>query len=246
MKTSRLLLDGDILAYRTCWAAQTEVQWDDGIVTTGTNLRELEVTAKQSMDHWKEKLGLDEMVVAFSDPRGRYFRHNILEDYKGNRKSTKKPLGYKHLVKHIHENYTTMVLPECEADDVLGILATDGTHDDTIVSIDKDMLTIPGKYYNMDTEITETITAELADYMHLYQTLVGDSTDNYKGCPGVGPKKAAEILRTPTWPQVLLTFISKGFTEADALVQAQVARILRADDYDFTREEVVLWEPLKI
>ena len=236
-------MDGDILSYRTCWAVQTEVEWDDGIVTTATNLRELEVQADQTINYWRDKLETETAIIAFSDPKGKYFRHKILEDYKGNRKGGKKPLGYKHLVKYLHENYTTMVLPECEADDVLGILATDGTHDDTIISIDKDMMTIPCKYFNMDTEVTEIVTEELADYMHLYQTLVGDSTDNYKGCPGVGPKKAAEILKEPKWSNVLTAFTSKGLTESEALVQAQVARILRADDYDFKREEVVLWNP---
>jgi DNA polymerase I len=250
MKTSRLLIDGDILTYRTCWACQTEVQWDDGIVTTATNLKELEVQAEQSLRYWQEKLGVSEYVIAFSDPRGRYFRHAILEDYKGNRKSTRKPLGYKHLVKHLKANHTSMVLPELEADDVLGILATDGTYSrNVIVSIDKDMLTIPCEYFNMDSEVTETVTETLADYMHLYQTLTGDTTDNYKGCPSVGPKKAAEILRSNDnvpfngWSRVVQAFNKAKLTEADALVQAQVARILRADDYDFTREEVILWNP---
>ena len=34
-----------------------------------------------------------------------------------------------------------------------------------------------------------------------------------------------------------------GLTEEDALVQARVARILRANEYDFGTGEVKLWEP---
>tara|TARA_R100000700_G_C3130555_1_gene115965 strand:- start:592 stop:885 length:294 start_codon:yes stop_codon:yes gene_type:complete len=97
----------------------------------------------------------------------------------------------------------------------------------------------------MDTEVTETVTETLANYMHLYQTLVGDATDNYKGCPGVGPKKATEILEEPTWDSVVKAFEKAGLTEEDALVQARVARILRADDYNFHKEEVILWQPTK-
>jgi DNA polymerase-1 len=134
-----------------------------------------------------------------------------------------------------------------EADDTLGILATNGEYArNIIVSVDKDMLTIPCEYYNIDKQTTEVITEKAADHMHLYQTLVGDSTDNYKGCPGVGPKRATDILTwVPQWAGVLAAFIKAGLTETEALVQARVARILRADDYNFDTGEVKLWEPSK-
>tara|TARA_R110000772_G_scaffold84614_1_gene178477 strand:+ start:137 stop:880 length:744 start_codon:yes stop_codon:yes gene_type:complete len=244
MKTSRLLIDGDILTYRTCWAVQNEVEWPDGIVTTATNLAELKAQADSSIRYWQEKIGISNFIICFSPRGSKYFRHKILEDYKGNRKSTKKPLGYHSLVEYLKETHTTFTLHDCEADDGLGILATDGSHSrNVIVSIDKDMLTIPCEYFNIDSEVTEIVTETLADYMHLYQTLVGDSTDNYKGCPGIGPKKAVEILKTPTWDSVLTAFHKADLTEEDALRQARVAKILRADDYDFKTEEVILWEP---
>jgi len=220
------------------------MEWDDGIVTLSTNLEELKSQAESSIRYWQEKLEISRFIICFSPKGSKYFRHKILEDYKGNRKSTRKPLGYHTLVEYLKETHTTFTLHECEADDALGILATDGSYSkNVIVSIDKDMLTIPCEYFNMDSEITETVTEDYANYMHLYQTLVGDSTDNYKGCPGVGPKKAKEILEVPTWDNVLAAFHKAGLTEEDALIQARVARILRADDSDFKREEVVLWEP---
>ena len=245
MKSSRLLLDGDILTYRTCWAAQTEVQWDDGMITTATNIKELEVTVEQMIRKWQKELGVDDYIIAFSDAKGKYFRHNILQEYKGNRKGTAKPLGYKHLVKYLKKNHLHLELPDCEADDVLGILATDGVYArNIIVSIDKDMLTIPCEYYNMDTKVTEIIDEQLADYMHLYQTLTGDVTDNYKGCPGIGPKTADKLLRQEaSWDTIVNAFGKAGLEEEDALVQARVARILRTGEYDFKKEEVILWEP---
>jgi DNA polymerase-1 len=42
---------------------------------------------------------------------------------------------------------------------------------------------------------------------------------------------------------VVAAFESKGLTEEDALVQARVARICRASDYDFKTKEVKLWNP---
>jgi len=38
-------------------------------------------------------------------------------------------------------------------------------------------------------------------------------------------------------------FESRGLTEEDALIQARVARILRADDYDFKESQPILWSP---
>jgi len=244
MKTSRLLIDGDILTYRTCWACQTQVQWEDDIVTTATNLKEVRAQADAMIAHWQEQLGVKQVVICFSPKGGKYFRHNILESYKGTRKASQKPMGYHSLVEYLKHKYSYLQVPMLEADDTLGILATNGECSrNIIVSVDKDMLTIPCEYYNMDKEITETVSLELADYMHLYQTLVGDSTDNYKGCPGVGPKKAADILKIPAWSRVVTAFQQAGLTEEDALVQARVARILRANEYDFGTGEVKLWEP---
>ena len=244
MKTSRLLIDGDILTYRTCWACQTQVQWDDDVVTTATNLKEARSQALSTINYWQEQLGVSEVVICFSPKGGKYFRHNILESYKATRKASQKPMGYHALVDYLKINFESVQVPMLEADDTLGILATNGEYSrNIIVSVDKDMLTIPCEYYNIDKEVTETITEQYADYMHLYQTLVGDSTDNYKGCPGVGPKKATDALKEPTWDSVLAQFIKAGLTEVDALLQARVARILRADEYNFDTGEVKLWEP---
>jgi len=244
MKTSRLLIDGDILTYRTCWACQTQVQWDDDVVTTATNLKEARSQALSTIYYWQEQLGVSEVVICFSPKGGKYFRHNILESYKATRKASQKPMGYHALVDYLKLNFEYVQVPMLEADDTLGILATNGEYSrNIIVSVDKDMLTIPCEYYNIDKEVTETITEDYADYMHLYQTLVGDSTDNYKGCPGVGPKKATDALKEPTWDSVLAQFIKAGLTEVDALLQARVARILRADEYNFDTGEVKLWEP---
>ena len=39
----------------------------------------------------------------------------------------------------------------------------------------------------------------------------------------------------------MAAFEKKGLTESDALVQARVARILRASDYDFAAKKPILW-----
>ena len=83
----------------------------------------------------------------------------------------------------------------------------------------------------------------------MYQTLVGDSTDGYKGCPGVGKVKAGRMLtglkQVEMWEAVVEAYKRKNKTEEDALQQARVARICRATDYDYKEKKVKLWCPKK-
>ena len=43
--------------------------------------------------------------------------------------------------------------------------------------------------------------------------------------------------------RVVSAFKDKGLTEEDALVNARLARILTADDYDFDKRQPKLWSP---
>ena len=56
----------------------------------------------------------------------------------------------------------------------------------------------------------------------MYQTLVGDSTDNYKGCPAVGAKTADKLLQDngATWQTVVDAYAAKGLGEEIALENA--------------------------
>ena len=83
------------------------------------------------------------------------------------------------------------------------------------------------------------------------QTLCGDASDNYSGCPSIGPKTAEKILAdcetsADLWDATLATFKKKKLSEEVALIQAQVARICRASEYNFETKEVRKWTPYKI
>src|SRR3546814_11013965 len=99
-------------------------------------------------------------------------------------------------IDHLRAEGRYRVLSEdcLEGDDYIGILATrTSPMDRVIVSEDKDMQTLPNvKIWRQDT-LGET-TAESAENFWLYQTLMGDSTDGYKGCPGSGPTSADTLL----------------------------------------------------
>ncbi len=247
-----LLLDADIVAYKFASVAQETYSFGDGVMITDVEPIEGIIA---EMNGYIEKLATDlvadDVIVCLSDPTGHYFRKDIYGPYKAPRANLAKPVHLKTLKEYLGSSYTSFARPALEADDVMGILHT---HPDlikgetVIVSIDKDMEQIPGLLFNPmhDAEPRE-ITPYAADYMFYTQCLTGDRVDNYPGCPGIGPVKAAAALETHEgekyWDIVKGVYESKGLTEEDALVQARCARILRAEDYDFKRKKPILWTP---
>ena len=146
----------------------------------------------------------------------------------------------------VKSNYKTYTLPTTEADDVMGILATNPINKGNcvIVSDDKDMKTIPGKLYRPTLDEKMDISEEQAKRFFLTQCLIGDPTDGYAGIPGVGPKAAVRILGPrPDWNTVVKEYAKAGKSLDEALQQARLARILHWEDWNDEKGEVILWEP---
>ena len=251
MKTIALI-DGDVLVYRAAFAVEKAIDWGDGMHTLSAD----EDTAKQAIDGFIEEilsdLGTQEYHMALTCHETVNFRKTFFPQYKENRKTLRKPLVWKFLREYLVEEYDAKTKPNIEADDILGIWATKawpGNPKRVIASVDKDMRSIPCSYWNMKKKVMEEIDEKQADYNFMLQTLVGDSTDNYPGCQGIGQKKASSILtnatvqNAPLWASVITAFKRAGFGEEFALTQARCARILRASDYDFGTGQPKLWEP---
>lgn len=246
-----LLIDGDIVAYQIAASSEVATEWANGQWTLHADAD----TAKQNVDLWladvlKEVKG-DKLLVALTDTEHNW-RKNVLPSYKSNRAGTRKPMLLPVLRQHLVENYQAKIKPGLEGDDILGIMSTHPTivkGERVVVSADKDMRTIPGKFYRLGkSKKIEVITGEEADHYHLAQTLTGDPVDGYKGCPGIGAKRAEAILSgepETKWRAVVAAYEKAGLTEDDAIVQARVARILRHTDYNFKTMEPILWNPPK-
>jgi DNA polymerase-1 len=252
------LIDADILAYQAAVGAQKTIDWGDGIWTTHAEESEAERAFDALVEKIAEAVEATEVKLAVTE--GANWRNDILPTYKQNRDPSKKPLLLKHLRDRAVAQGAFLRTP-LEGDDCLGILQTMKVNvgKTIICSLDKDFKTIPGRHYNFKTKEFYEITEHNADYWHMYQTLMGDATDGYSGCPGVGPKGAEKILKaaleegTPWanrgqlqaiyWQHVLAAFKKAGLGEEEALVQARVARICQACDYDFQTKQVKLWEP---
>jgi DNA polymerase I len=245
-----LLIDADILAYRHAAAAQRVYKFDPedeetwGVVVDP--LDQVLIEFDEQVKVWMEKFEADHAVMAWSDSGN--FRKIILPSYKSNRKDVAKPILLPEVREYGKKKWPCYQKPMLEGDDILGILATHPKlikGHKIIISLDKDLKTIPGTIYNDGKDEVYQIDEDEANWWHYYQTLTGDPTDGYKGCPGIGPKRAAEILADcpEPWDYIVEAYEKKGLTEEDALVQARVARILRSCDYDFKRKEPILWQP---
>ena len=236
----KLLIDADYIVYKSCAAAETEIDWSDDTILVTSNFNDAYSATTNELTKLQNEFGsLSDLILFFSDSVN--FRKKILPEYKGHR-NRKKPCGYKRVINKLKTEYKVIVMPELEADDAMGIFSTQYPGN-LIISPDKDMKQIPGKLYNLDE--TFTISPEQGAAWHLSQTLSGDSTDGYSGVPGIGVKRAETLFKKEgySWKTVVKAYEDKGLTEQDALVNARLARILTVNDWDKKRKLVKLWTP---
>ena len=237
-----LLIDCDYVAYKAAQATEECIDFGEDVIIAQSDFKETLKVFERELRKIKTAMMEDELVLYFSSPRN--FRKEIFPDYKGHR-NRRKPLGYKRLVNHCRDNYNTVIRDKLEADDSLGIDATRyASTDNIIVSPDKDMRQIPGTLWDMTNDVVE-ITKEDGDKWHLIQSLAGDPTDGYSGCPGIGVKRASDILNKhkAPWSAVCKAYEDKGLSDDDALMNARLAKILQHEDYDYDKEQVILWSP---
>ena len=152
--------------------------------------------------------------VAF-DPHGCTFRHEAFPEYKAQREETPEAIRFAvPKIKEILEAYHIPVLevPGYEADDVIGTLA----HQADLQGIDTYMMTPDKDYGQLVTEhvsmyrppvgkseaqvlgpkeICEKWGIESPLQVIDILGLMGDSSDNIPGCPGVGEKTACTLIQ---------------------------------------------------
>lgn len=239
----KLLIDADICLYQAASSVEREIEFEEGIWVLYTDENEAIQAFDDSITGLLERADTDSYLLAFSDSKN--FRKELYPDYKANR-TQRKPLGFKSIRERILDKYVdhVAIMNSLEADDVIGILATQYKGETMIWSADKDLKQIPGLH--LTEEGQRVIYPDEADRWFYMQILTGDQADNYKGCPGIGPVKAEKILSSADayWEAIVNTYAKAGLTEQDALVQARLARILRCDDWDYEHEKVKQWEPI--
>ena len=237
----KMLVDADYVVYKSCAGAETEIDWGDDVILVTSKFSEAYANVKRDLLKIINNFLWDvpELILFFSDSVN--FRKSIQPSYKGHR-NRKKPCGYKRVINRLKTEYKVVIMPTLEADDALGIYATQNPGS-VICSPDKDMRQIPGKLFDM-SELMNVEEAEGKKW-HLVQTLAGDQTDGYSGVPGIGVKRAVTLFEEKgySWKTVVQAFADKDLSEDVALENARLAKILTADDYDFDKQQPILWSP---
>jgi len=150
-------------------------------------------------------------IAASFDLRGKTFRDEIASDYKANRAAMPDDLAEQ--IAWVHEACEAMGVPILtspgyEADDVIGTLATRAVaagYDVAIVSIDKDFFQLvadphvkvydprePGTWFD-EAGVVQKFGVKPAQVIDVL-ALVGDTSDNVAGVPGIGKKGAMDLV----------------------------------------------------
>jgi DNA polymerase-1 len=263
-----LLIDADILLYKFAFRNEEHYEWNGGVTSTLVDAGQAYMDADAFIDSLMDDLKAEGHFLCFSHPQN--FRYTVLPTYKHNRVNLEKPQLYDALKDYLLSSHPYKMKQMLEADDVMGILGSMHPKKYCVCSLDKDLMCIPGTHFNWNKMKKPTIVTEAyADYFFAYQTLIGDSTDGYTGCPKIGPKKAEKLLapifedivgdhpdygvkcrvkdlrklNKAMWEAVIQTYKGRGFDMDFLLQQARVARILRHTDYNIQTKEIKLWHP---
>ena len=205
-KKKIVLLDGNSLAYRAFFALPLLTN-DQGIHTNavyGFTMMLQNILEEEKPTH---------MLVAW-DAGKTTFRHATYEEYKGGRQKTPSELSeqFPYMRKLLKAyNIPQYELDQYEADDIIGTLSNKGNAEETevvVISGDKDLTQLATDLTTVRITrkgITDTETYTPDHVMEKYgitppqiidmKGLMGDSSDNIPGVPGVGEKTALKLLK---------------------------------------------------
>ena len=200
-----ILIDGNSLLFRAYFAMRPMVT-SKGMHTQGV-FAFVNMLNKIISDYDPSHI-----AVAF-DMKGGTFRHDVYKEYKAGRLKTPPELLAQ--IPMMHEvldalNIAVIEVPQFEADDIIGTIAaraeTDGI-DTLVISGDKDELQLVGQHVNVLINKRGMSEFDLYDINAMKERygltpeqfidlkgLMGDSSDNIPGVPGIGEKKGIALL----------------------------------------------------
>ncbi len=207
-----LLIDADWLIYNSCCACEQDTRWNEWEHTLYSNRLEILNMIENRLDVYRTIAdSKHDIVMCFTSYPT--FRHEIFPEYKINRIGKRKPLALKSVIKEVKERYETVAYENLEGDDVLGLLATNGRYKDPIiVSVDKDLRTLPCKLIADDS--IEHITNKKANRHWFEMSLAGDAGDGILGIKGMGMVTASKTLaNTPDTKEALWSKVQETYTK---------------------------------
>lgn len=220
-----LLIDGDIICYRTAFSRDVETLEDCKSVADGYIANIIKHADPEITDY----------TVFLSGSTN--FRKDIAvtREYKGNRKA-EKPQYLDDIRAHLLTTHPSDLSDGEEADDRIAIEATARGNSAIICSIDKDFDQVPGWHYNFVKNERYFITTSEAILNFYCQLLTGDRIDNIEGVYGIGPAKARKALAGLTTELSMFNKCVELYESRDRVVEN--ARLLH-----LRRHKDQLWEP---
>ncbi|KON86783.1 DNA polymerase I [Sporosarcina globispora] len=219
-KKKLVLIDGNSIAYRAFFALPL-LNNDKGIHTNavyGFTMMLQRILEDEKPTH---------LLVAF-DAGKTTFRHKTFSEYKGGRQKTPPELSEQFpYIRELLDAYgiSRYELENYEADDIIGTLSLQAEKDGyevKVISGDKDLTQLSSDAVTVSitrkgiTDIEEYTPAHIdekygitADRIIDMKGLMGDSSDNIPGVPGVGEKTALKLLKEFGTLEELLDSVDK-------------------------------------
>ncbi|MBU8730511.1 DNA polymerase I [Cytobacillus oceanisediminis] len=219
-KKKLVLIDGNSIAYRAFFALPL-LNNDKGIHTNavyGFTMMLQRILEDEKPTH---------LLVAF-DAGKTTFRHKTFSEYKGGRQKTPPELSEQFpYIRELLDAYgiSRYELENYEADDIIGTLSLHAEKDGyevKVISGDKDLTQLSSDAVTVSitrkgiTDIEEYTPAHIeekygitADRIIDMKGLMGDSSDNIPGVPGVGEKTALKLLKEFGTLEELLDSVGK-------------------------------------
>lgn len=203
-----LLIDGNNLYARAWYATRHEAMTADGESTAA-----LVVFANTLTRHIREEQP-DRVVVCW-DGGGSAYRLRLMPSYKANRRAKAQELRTGR--DQVHEFLALAGIPQVErpgveADDLIAKYWHDAEEKIVLASEDKDFLQLASwNPQGYDCEVlrstgerwnrfsVEEKTGASPERLPSVMALTGDDSDNVPGVPGIGPKKAVQLLSEAGW-----------------------------------------------
>lgn len=206
MSKKLVLIDGNSIAYRAFFALPL-LNNDKGIHTNavyGFTMMLMKILEEEKPSH---------IMVAF-DAGKTTFRHKTFSEYKGGRQKTPPELSEQFpYIRELLDAYRIprYELENFEADDIIGTLSLKAEQDGfnvKVISGDKDLTQLSSE--KTTVAITRKGITDIEEYTpkHIMEKygltpeqiidmkgLMGDSSDNIPGIPGVGEKTAIKLLK---------------------------------------------------
>ncbi len=241
-----ILVDGNSLMFRAYYATA----YSGNIMKNSKGLHTNCLFAFSNMLEKFTEMEFSHILFAF-DTGKKNFRHEKMESYKDGRKAM--PEELREQIPHVYELIDSYSMASYshegfEADDIIGTMATQYKKDFDVIEIytsDKDLLQLidDNVFVNLTKRgVTEVDKCDKERFRELfnidveqfidYKALVGDSSDNIKGVPGIGPKAAEKLLNT-------YESIEGIYNNLDKLKGKQLESLTENKDEAFLCQEIV-------